>query len=182
MMRSLPGHRGFTLIELLVTLGVLTIVLAIAAPDVQAFIRNSRITSQTNDLVTLINLARSQAIHEGHMVELCLSHDQQSCNSNNWAHGWLVWVDRNDNRSFDADEIARVSAPIDYYTTAESNNSNNQSFDRIAFLPTGFADLGSGISSATIILQGKPCSDGLSRQITINASGAIKSQHSDCTG
>lgn len=181
-MRSLPGHRGFTLIELLVTLGVLTIVLAIAAPNVQAFIRNSRIAGQTNDLVTLINLARSQAIHEGHIAELCLSHDQISCNSNNWAHGWLVWIDRNDNRVFDSDELSRVTAPIDYYTSADSNNSNNQSFDHIAFLPTGFADLGSGVSSATITLHYKPCSDGLSRQITINASGAIKTQRSDCTG
>ena len=180
-MHDSPRHRGFTLIELMVTLAVLAIVLSIATPDIQQFIRNSRMTTQTNDLVTLFNLARSQAIHEGHRAEVCISANQQSCSAGSWSDGWLVWVDRNDNNSLDADEVARVGAPISLHTATQALNSANTSFTTVAFQPTGFAQLGNGVAFAAISLQPHQCSSQQGRQITINASGSIKSQRSGCT-
>ena len=182
-MHDSPRHRGFTLIELMVTVAVLAIVLSIAMPDIQQFIRDSRMTTQTNDLVTLINLARSQAVHEGHRAELCISADQQNCNPGSWSDGWLVWVDRNDNDSLDADEVARVGAAISRYTTTQALNSTNANFNTVTFLPTGFARLGNGVAFATLTLQPNDCHDPNAqqgRQITINASGAIKSQRNGC--
>lgn len=180
MMFHSPRHHGFTLIELMVTLAVLAIVLSIGMPDIQQFIRNSRMTTQTNDLVTLLNLARSQAIHEGHRAELCISANQQSCSAGSWSDGWLVWVDRNDNNTLDADEVSRVGAPISLHTTTQALNSADTDFTTIAFQPTGFAQLGNGIAFAAITLQPHQCSSQQGRRITINASGAIKSQRSGC--
>lgn len=57
--------RGFTLIELMVAIAVLAILLTLAAPSVQKIIRDSRVTSQTNEVIALINLTRNQAIREG---------------------------------------------------------------------------------------------------------------------
>lgn len=55
-------HGGFTLIELLVAIAVLGILITAAVPSVQSIIRDSRVTSQKNEIVALINLARNEAI------------------------------------------------------------------------------------------------------------------------
>ncbi len=182
MTHTAPPQHGFTLIELLVTLAVMTTVLGIGIPNMQQFIRDSRTTTQTNDLVTLINLARSQAIHEGHRSELCVSADQTGCSNGSWADGWLVWVDRNDNGTLDADEVTRIGGAIKQHTATASRNSANAAFTTIAFLPTGFADLGNGIVFADITLKPHQCSGERGRRITVNASGAIKSQRNSCIG
>lgn len=177
-----PPPNGFTLIELMVTLAVMAIVLGISAPNIQQFIRDSRITTQTNELVGLLNLARSQAIHEGHRSEICTSSDQQQCGNGGWADGWLVWVDRNDNNSLDADEVARIGGAISIQTATQSRNSANAGFTSISFTPTGFATLGSGIAFATITLLPLDCSGQQGRRITVNASGSLKTVHTGCTG
>lgn len=180
MMYAPPRHHGFSLIELMIALAIAAIVLSMGMPGMQQFIRDSRMTTQANDLITLINLSRSQAIHEGHRTELCISADQQSCSNGSWADGWLVWVDRNDNLSLDSDEVSRIGAAIRLHTSAQSLNSAASSFTTLAFLPNGFADLGSGVAFATITLQPNNCSSNEGRQITINASGATKTVRSSC--
>lgn len=53
--------RGVTLIELMVVLAVLAILLTIAAPALTNFIRDNRVTAQSNELSSLIAFARSQS-------------------------------------------------------------------------------------------------------------------------
>ena len=52
---------GVTLIELMVVIVVLAIVATIAAPALQNFIRDNRVTAQSNELSALVALARSQS-------------------------------------------------------------------------------------------------------------------------
>jgi type IV fimbrial biogenesis protein FimT len=61
---------GFTLIELLITLAVLAIVLAFAVPSFTNLIENSRVTTQTNNLLAAVNLARSEAVKRGVEVSI----------------------------------------------------------------------------------------------------------------
>ncbi len=58
-------HRrqiGFTLIELMVTLTVAVVLVALAAPSVRDLIVKSRLRGATDDIVTLLDTARSRAV------------------------------------------------------------------------------------------------------------------------
>ena len=58
----MTSHKGFTLIELLTTMGVATILIAIAVPGMQSFKMNARQNGSVNELVSGMRVARNTAI------------------------------------------------------------------------------------------------------------------------
>ncbi len=74
---------GFTLIELMVTLSVMAILATLAAPSFTSLIQNSRTTTQTNELVAALNLARSEAVKRG--VDVQVTPEDGS-----FVNGWCV--------------------------------------------------------------------------------------------
>lgn len=83
------SKRGFTLIELMVTVAVLAILVTVAIPNFQTFLMNSRMASQANDVITALNLARSEAVKRAANVTVCASSNGTSC-TGGWAQGWIV--------------------------------------------------------------------------------------------
>jgi type IV fimbrial biogenesis protein FimT len=81
--------RGFTLIELLVTLTVLAIVLALAVPSFSDLMTSNRISTQTNEFIGALNLARSEAVRRSQPVTLLADNDD------NYSLGWKVFPDAN---------------------------------------------------------------------------------------
>ena len=90
----MKNHRGFTLVELMITLVVVAIAVSLALPGFARFIRDQQVTTQTNDFLTSLNLARSEALKRGDAVSVCASNNGVSCSGNNdWDNGWIVFTD-----------------------------------------------------------------------------------------
>ena len=110
-------NSGFTIIEIMITVLIVAIVLALGAPSFRELMANNRMTTSTNELVTALNLARSEAIKRNARVKICSSskpnNGNWSCNtSNDWATGWAVFHDIDDDDTPGGDteeELIRVS-------------------------------------------------------------------------
>ncbi|HIQ15345.1 MAG TPA: prepilin-type N-terminal cleavage/methylation domain-containing protein [Leucothrix sp.] len=95
---SLNMHKknGFTLIEALVTVSIASILISIAVPSFKTMLKNNRITAATNEFVTALVLARSEALKRNNNVSVCTTLDQQTCsNTSDFANGWIVFMDCN---------------------------------------------------------------------------------------
>lgn len=97
--------RGFTLIELMVTLTVLAIVLGLAAPSLASLLASNRISTQTNEFIGALNLARSEAVRRGQPVTLLAAAD-------NYSQGWTVFPDANGNGAAASATDAADGLPI----------------------------------------------------------------------
>lgn len=93
--RKSSRARGFTLIELVVTLVVIAVTAAVALPSFTGLIRSNRVTSQTNELMASLALARTEAIRSNSPVVgnrdvvLCPSSNGTTCSAD-WSDGWIV--------------------------------------------------------------------------------------------
>ena len=76
--RCFFSNRGMTLVELLVGLLILSILLAIGVPSFNQFIASNRLTAYTNDMLSTLTLARSEAIKRNGREVLCKSADGES--------------------------------------------------------------------------------------------------------
>lgn len=118
--RSVKPQSGFTLVELMVTLSVLAILAAVALPSFQDSIRLNRVSTENNELIAALNLARTEAIKTRSFAELCASADGTACGVD-WSQGWMVWSDINRNGALDAGtEVVRFER-ADPQVTAVAN-------------------------------------------------------------
>jgi type IV fimbrial biogenesis protein FimT len=148
-MRKHSQQQGFTLMELLVTLAIAGLILGIAVPNFRDFMRNSRLTSASNDLIASINLARTEAVKRQLPVAVCATTNPNgtppTC-SGAWASGassaWAVWVDFDNDWVIDNnlnEPVLRRHEALDATITVRSDNNG-----RVKYLPVGFGALPSG--------------------------------------
>jgi type IV fimbrial biogenesis protein FimT len=98
--------RGVTLIELMFTVGIASLLGAIAVPQLGALHRSAARTAAINDFMHSIFLARSSAVTSNNVVSICRSEDGITCanHTGNWESGWIVF--RNDDHDQPADRDA----------------------------------------------------------------------------
>lgn len=98
--RAWRRPAGFTLIELMIAITVAAILLGIGIPSFQETIRRNRVTTQTNNVIGALAIARSEAVKRGTSVTLCPAAgrsgaDQDKCSGDDkWAdNGWIIFSD-----------------------------------------------------------------------------------------
>lgn len=67
------GAPGFTMIELLMTVAILGILSVAAIPSFRTFIAEQRIKTASFDLISMLTMARSEAIKRGANVTIAVS-------------------------------------------------------------------------------------------------------------
>lgn len=101
-------NRGFTLIELMIVIAIIALILSVGIPQYNDLVMNGRLSTQTNELQGLLQLARSEAATNRVQTLVCGSTDQANCNTNNWEQGVIAFRNRDGNNVAAADELIRV--------------------------------------------------------------------------
>ena len=138
----LVGIKGFTLIELIITMTIVGILVALAAPGMQSFVSSNRLTTQVNDLLADISLARSEAIKRSASSGVCVTaSDGASCvPDGDWANGWLVYycTSTTDPCPSSSKEAIKMHEKL------TGDNTLSTPGDEIVFSKTGLLSSGAG--------------------------------------
>ena len=172
------GWRGFALVELLAVLAVGAILLTIAIPCYAFLVNGSRLTVVTNDLVTALHLARSEAIKRGMRVTVCKTSNAMAvspiCDTTaSWQQGWLIFVDGGTRGVIDASDIL-LRTQHSVSTAAITTSNNFSSF--ISYLPNGVSQGENWLGDGTVHV----CVAGNQRDIIINKTGRIRLESHTC--
>ena len=150
-MRTIRQRRpaGFTLIELMVTIAIAAILLMVGAPSFVAFQRNSELTSAANSFVAALSAARGEAMKRGRQAVVVPLAD------NDWATGWTVFVDTDNDRQFNGSDVLIVqqgALPSYFAATGQGTAQNSPAY--IMFNPSGYAQTsGAVFQSATLKIE-----------------------------
>lgn len=172
------GRRGFTLVELLIVLAVGSILLAIAVPGYGFLMNTSRLAAVTNDLVSALQLARSEAIKHGARVTVCKTSNpmaaQAFCdNTANWHEGWLVFSDDGVRGVIDSgDTLLRVQGRL----SGGANITSSSPYHYVSYRPSGMSQGSNGLANGTISV----CLEGSRRDIIISRAGRIRLNSGTC--
>jgi type IV fimbrial biogenesis protein FimT len=163
----MKNSRGFTLVELMVALAIAAIVLTFGVPSFRDFIMNARITSQANEFVASVQLARSSAVKQQRDASICISttynNNPPTCTGGtDWTNGWVVWVDQDRDGTLDNSEVLRVTAPFAGDSTLTSGARN-----QFKYAATGLVD-----NQDTLTLCDSRTQE-TGRQINIQPSGRV---------
>ena len=163
-------RSGFSLIELMVTIAIVSILLTLGIPSLSTVLRNITLTTQANNFVAAINLARSEAIRRNTAVTL--SATASNITQHHWESGWQIWVDSNGNGTLDNGELLRLFPDMGSGTLV-SNTS------LLRFSGNGFLD---GRQQVTLVfsLQPPDCAAEPARDIMITPAGRPSIQETSC--
>lgn len=167
---TLKSQKGFTLIELMVTIAVLAIIVGWAIPSMYSLINQNRLTATSNQMLGVINQARSEALRRADRVWV------SPLDSASWSSGIAIWRDADGDGNRSDSEIIRMvegsSGPISVTGSASS----------LSTAPFGFSGTGFAIEEqayrVTLCIDGK--TNG--QEIEINGGGQIRAQSAVCGG
>lgn len=176
-------HAGFTLIETMVVLAVAVILLSIAAPNLQALIRQQQLRAAVADLAVALATVRTQAIARGRIVQIVPA----DAAGVDWRSGWVVFADRDGDLLPSAgDDIIARHPPLPEGIAVAFDFSSHHAPSYIAYNAAGrscSADNGAAAQFGTLSLfQGER-----TRRLKINMLGRVRvcdpaSDGADCSG
>lgn len=109
MYRPENGANGYSIVELAVLLAVAGTLLTATVPSLMNLVREERMTTRINRLLSDVNLARLEAIKRNRDVVLCRSKDGRRCVRSDgaqadWSIGRIVYVNTNGDKDRDPGE------------------------------------------------------------------------------
>jgi type IV fimbrial biogenesis protein FimT len=133
------AQTGFSLYDFIITSAVAS-VLGTGAVSMTDLVKDTRITTNVNQLMAELSLARSEAIKRHTLVTLCTSSDGASCShDDNWQAGWIMFINDDGDNKVDAGEtIIRVQPPLEGNLTLRYGGEK-ESFSRVTYHPPGYA-------------------------------------------
>jgi type IV fimbrial biogenesis protein FimT len=146
MCKNKKPISGFTLLELVITIAIAGILMAMAIPSFNAMMRNNRLTTYANEMVTSLNLARSEAIKRG--VNVSVRKLSAAGTGTYWSNsGWNVFVDIDGDGTLDAPGSTEITG--NGSVTVEDTNGNG-------LLDAGEDSNGNGVLDGDYILRSSP--------------------------
>lgn len=161
---------GFTLVELILTIAISAVLMSLAVPGLQSFLRNNRAAALANELVLALNTARSEAVSRRGTVTVCTSANGTSCrgasdsDKTRWHKGWAV-IFSPDN------SVLRTQAAFANGTSLTSAAMS------VAFDASG-ALAGSGIQTFTLTVDG--CQGEQNRIVEVGPTGRVSMYNTSC--
>ncbi len=139
----MKGSAGFTLLELIVAITIAAILAALTVPSFLKSVRLNRGVADANGILSVVTLARNEAIRRDATVSLCISSDGSTCaSSGTWDVGYLLFVDVNSNASFGTgDTLIRTEVPLSSASTISlcqgTPSTTNTVIKTLSFTGTG---------------------------------------------
>jgi type IV fimbrial biogenesis protein FimT len=163
ILHSSSNQKGVSLIELMITVTIVATLLIVVAPNIQGILIKNRIAGEINELSSIIQFARNNAIDEQIETIVCPSEDFSVCTTN-WNHGKIVYADLDGNGERGAAEGLLVATS----SGSELNKLTGPAAD-IQFQPSGAAN-----STTALLLCHKDGENKYARQLNISLQGRVK--------
>jgi type IV fimbrial biogenesis protein FimT len=184
MSRTRLEVSGFTLLELIITLAVLAIVLAIAIPNFRGSLERNRLSSETNNLVSALSIARSEAIKRGQIVTICKTSNPDAATPTcatgaSWHDGWIIFTDTGTRGTVDGtDTLIKIQQAGT--TSGPSTTASTNFADFISYSATGSAVQNNSIRDVATSGDFTLCLNGVTRVIDVGISGRIRTTPGTC--
>lgn len=184
-------NTGFTLVELMITMFIVGILLAVGVPSLKIMMQGNQWVATSNELVSALHVARSEAIKLNKKVTICISSDGTSCltNSNKWQKGWIIFVDANGDQigtgancetitDINSDCLLRVHDAIDdsQLSVTGKFDSINQDIEFFTFSSRGLPKDNGAPRSGTLNVCSYDDSNNIidSRAVVLGISGRVR--------
>ncbi|MBI3546567.1 MAG: GspH/FimT family protein [Gammaproteobacteria bacterium] len=105
-----------------------------------SLLQSTRMTSEINELMTQLNLARSEAIKRGTTVTLCKSANGKVCTDKaEWHDGLIIFVDENANHQIDGSENLIYVKPGRQGNVSFRYGGEKELYSYTTYHPEGYA-------------------------------------------
>ncbi len=180
-------HSGFTLVELMITMAIVGILLTVGVPSLKTFMQSNQLIAASNELVSALHVARSEAIKLNSRVSICDSSDGITCGlTGDWSNGWIVFVDANGDlvntgavcTALNTDCLLRIHDAIaDNQLSVSGVDANTNAITSFTFTARGMPKDAVGISqSGAFSVCSFDSSDNVigSRAVVLSLSGRVR--------
>ena len=139
-------NTGFTIIELMIVIVISAILMMMAVPSYQGFIKRNNVQSLQSRVAAAVVTARSEAASRNGVTTLCASKNGTHCGGG-WNEGWIVFLDNGDgntgvaqNSKRENDEPLILSfSNVGHYKVAVSGEDASQTITAFSFNSQGFS-------------------------------------------